>query len=117
MGLTARDQGSDAAAISLFRRAIDLKPHLWQAHSSLGAALADEKRFNEALTELTSAKQLAPMSLPSAKTLLVFTTKKALTTAPSLNMRNCSDVPGLAARSRFSGSFLHGEKRVCLGHC
>jgi tetratricopeptide (TPR) repeat protein len=59
MGLAARDQGSDVAAISLFRRAIVLKPRLWPAHLSLGALLGKEHRFNEALTELITAKQLA----------------------------------------------------------
>jgi len=59
MGLAAREQGSDSA-VSLLRRAVALNPKLWPAHLSLGSLLGEERRFNEALTELTTAKQLAP---------------------------------------------------------
>jgi len=36
------------------------KPRLWPAHLSLGSLLGEERRFNEALAELTMAKELAP---------------------------------------------------------
>src|SRR5207249_1385365 len=60
MGLVARDQGSEEQAIQFLRKSLRLNAQLWQAHSSLGMLLGQQKHFEEAITELTTAKRLAP---------------------------------------------------------
>ena len=47
-------------AVADFRKALQLNPQLWQAHSSLGSLLAQQSHFAEAIAELNTAKQLAP---------------------------------------------------------
>ena len=59
MGLVARDQGAPEQAIGFFLKSLQLKPQVWQVHSSLGEVMGQQKRFDEALIELNTAKNMA----------------------------------------------------------
>ncbi len=62
LGRVQRKAGQRAESIVSFERAIDADPAAWWAHSNLGLALVDEKRYEDAVEELRDATRLGPAS-------------------------------------------------------
>lgn len=60
LGKIYMDFGRPDDAIEEFKKAVKLKPGLPDIHTKLGIALREKKYYNEAVTELTAAKNANP---------------------------------------------------------
>jgi tetratricopeptide (TPR) repeat protein len=61
------DSAKYEEALVLLKKAIKLKPDLWEAHNKRAFILTKQKKYTEALKDLDKAEKIAPMNYESLK--------------------------------------------------